>query len=186
MSCQGVQQFQKTGFVGGVEKPHETFGFVVKRVHLLRRRMSHGDQSRQRNQVAGCDRIGVRLADVAARPLITGVRVFGNKLSESFIKPAGDSVRVKTMENKVDNLVTERVVGKFVCRIALNEEAAGGVNTAGPLFEMSEHLKLLPFFGTLENINVRFDIGGELIAFQFFCDDAVMELGLDGNWGCNV
>src|ERR1700693_412640 len=109
------------------------------------------------------------------------MRIFGNELRKSFIEPAGNPVRVEPMENEVDNFVAERVVAKFVCRIALNEEAAGRVNTPGPLFQMPEHLKLLPFFGTLENVNVRFDVSGELLAFQFLGNHAVMELGFDGN-----
>src|ERR1700730_5514945 len=85
------------------------------------------------------------------------------------------------MENKVDNLVTERVVGKFVCRIALNEEAAGRVNTSGPLFKMSELLKLLPIFRPFEDVNVRFDVGGELLTLQFLGDYAIMEFGFNRN-----
>ncbi len=121
------------------------------------------------------------LADVTAGPLVAGVRVLRNKLGQSFVQPAGNSVGVKTVENQVDNFVTERVVAEFVGRVALNEEAAGRVNSTRPLFQMSEGLKLLPFFGTLENINVRLDVGGELFALQFLGHDPIMKFGLDRN-----
>src|SRR5579864_963382 len=85
------------------------------------------------------------------------------------------------MENEVDNFVTERVVAEFVGRVALNEETAGRMNSPRPLFQMSEGLKLLPFFGALENINMRLDVGSELFALQLLGHDPIMKFGLDRN-----
>src|SRR5205823_8556740 len=76
------------------------------------------------------------------------------------------------------------IVAEFVGGISLNEETAPGMNSAGPLFQVAVGLKLLPIFGALENINVRFDIGGGLFTLQFLRDHAIMEFRFDRH-GCS-
>src|SRR5436853_7710008 len=101
----------------------------------------------------------MRFADVSAGPFIAGVRVFGNELRETFIEPARDRVGVKPVQHEMDDFVAEQIVAEFVGGISLDEKTAPGMNSAGPLFQVAVGLKLLPIFGALENINVRFDIG---------------------------
>src|SRR5205823_5845067 len=121
----------------------------------------------------------MRLGNVTARALITGMRIFRNILGEAFIEPAGDAVGVKAVQDKMNNLVTEKIVAEFVSRIPLNKETAGGMNSTRPFFQVSEGLKLLPVFRLLKNINVRFDVAGRLLALQFLRDHAIMKLRFD-------
>ena len=53
------------------------------------------------------------------------------------------------------------------------------MNAARPSFEFAQTLKLLPVFGPLKNIDVRFDVGEGLIALQFFRDHAIMKFRFD-------
>jgi hypothetical protein len=53
------------------------------------------------------------------------------------------------------------------------------MNPASPLFELTKHLKLLPILRLLENVNVRFGVGGGLIALQFPGHHAVVKLRFD-------
>src|ERR1700730_3766660 len=85
------------------------------------------------------------------------------------------------MQDQMHDFVTERVVAEFVGRIPLNEKTASGMNAARPFFQASESLKLLPFLWPLENIDVRFDVGRQLLPLQLFCDDAIMEFCFNGN-----
>src|SRR5207253_4708875 len=55
------------------------------------------------------------------------------------------------------------------------------MNLASPLFELTKHLKLLPILRLLENVNVRFGVGGGLIALQFPGHHAVVKLRFDRN-----
>jgi len=55
------------------------------------------------------------------------------------------------------------------------------MNPASPLFELTKHLKLLPILRLLENVNVRFGVGGGLIALQFPGHHAVVKLRFDRN-----
>src|SRR6202035_743451 len=71
--------------------------------------------------------------------------------------------------------MSERVVRELVGWVALDEETSQRMNSAGPRFEIAEHLKLQPVFRALENVNVRLDIAGRLLALQFFRDDAISE-----------
>ena len=55
------------------------------------------------------------------------------------------------------------------------------MDSASPFLEYAQSLKLLPIFGTFENIYVRFDVGQRLIALQFFCHYTIVKLGFDRN-----
>src|SRR5437588_2705771 len=55
------------------------------------------------------------------------------------------------------------------------------MNPAGPLFELTKNLKLLPILWLLEDVNVRFGVGGGLIALQFPGYHAVVKLRFDRN-----
>src|SRR5438270_12452334 len=96
----------------------------------------------------------MRLGNVTASAFVTPMRIFRNILGESFIEPTGDGVSVKTVQDKVNNLVTEKIVAEFVSRIPLNKETAGGMNSTRPFFEVSEGLKLLPVFRLLKYVYV--------------------------------
>src|SRR6478609_4888475 len=74
------------------------------------------------------------------------------------------------------DLVAERVAGKFVGRVANNEEAALGLNPAGPWLEFSGALELLPVGRLLKNINVRLRITCRLFALKLLRHYPVMEL----------
>ena len=74
----------------------------------------------------------MRLRYVAASALITCVRVFGNELDKAFVAPARDAVGMKPIQNEMHALAPERIVSKSVGWISLNEEAAGGMNSAVP------------------------------------------------------
>src|SRR5438309_4206047 len=109
----------------------------------------------------------MRLGNVTARTLITGMGGFRNVLRDPFIQPAGNPIGVESMKNEMDDLVPKQITGKFLFRIAENEEAALGMNAAGPLLQFAQTLKLLPILRALENVNVRLDIGQRLVALQF-------------------
>ena len=66
--------------------------------------------------------------------------------------------------------------------IAENEQAALGMNATGPFLQFAQTLKLLPILRTLENINVRFDIGQRLVALQFLRHHAIVKLCFHGDW----
>src|SRR5437764_2546991 len=121
-------------------------------------------------------------ADVTARPFVTGVRIFGNELSEAFIQPTRNAIGIKTMQDKMNDLVAEEIVAELVGRIPLNEETAGGMNSTRPRFQFSENLKLLPFLRPLEDVDVRFDVARRLLPFQFLRDDAIMKFRFHRNW----
>src|ERR1700731_475538 len=81
----------------------------------------------------------------------------------------------------MNDLVSQKIVAEFICRISLNKETAGRVNSTTPRLKFAEGLKLLPFFRPLENINVRFDIAGWLFALQLFRDDTIVKFRFDRN-----
>ena len=170
-----VQQSQKAGLVRCGEKPHETFRFIVEAGDTIGGRVRHCHKRREGNQLLRCDRFRVRFGNVAARAFVSGVCVLRDILRESLIQPTRNAVRVKAVQDEVNNLVTEKIVAEFVGRIALDEETSGRMNSTAPRLQFSEHLKLLPFFRALKNIDVRFRVCRRLVALQFFCDDAVME-----------
>src|SRR3989442_987478 len=116
--------------------------------------MGYRDKRGERNEILRCNRFRARFGNVTARALIAGVRALGNILSESFIQPARNSVCVKSVEDKMSYFVPQNIAGKFVGRIAQNEEASGRMNPARPRFQLSEHLKLPPIARSLEDINV--------------------------------
>ena len=76
----------------------------------------------------------------------------------------------------MSDFVPQNITGKFVGWVAQNEEASRRMNSAGPRFQLSEGLKLLPIARSLEDINVRLGIAGRLFAFQFLGHDTVMKL----------
>ena len=86
------------------------------------------------------------------------------------------------MKDEVHDLVTKDVPGKFLFRIAENEQAALGMNSTGPFLQFAQTLKLLPILRALENVNVRFDIGQRLVALQFLCHYAIMKLCFHRDW----
>ena len=63
------------------------------------------------------------------------------------------------MKNKMNDLVPEDIPGKFLLGIPEDEQTPLRMDAAGPLLQFAQTLKLLPILRTLENINVRFDIG---------------------------
>jgi hypothetical protein len=73
------------------------------------------------------------------------------------------------------DFVSQNIPGKFVGRIAQNEEASGRLNSACPWFQFAKDLKLLPFLGPLENINMGLRIAGGLIALELFGHDTVVK-----------
>src|SRR5438445_7735481 len=101
------------------------------------------------------------------------MRIFRNRLGESFIEPAGDAVGVKAVQHQVNGLVPEKVIAEFVSWVALNEKAARRMNPTAPWLQLAEDLKLLPFFRALKNVNVRFGVARRLIPVQLFGDDAI-------------
>src|SRR6267378_2862771 len=82
--------------------------------------------------------------------------------------------------------MSERVVREFVSWVALDEETSHRMNSAGPRFEFAERLKLQPVLRAFENVNVRLDIAGWLLALQFFRDDAIIEFRFDRDVRCNI
>ena len=186
MTGKGVEQTEKTRFVRGGKKTHKAFRFVIENPNAIGRWMRESGQNVERHQILRGDRFGVRLRNVTACAFVTRVRVFGNELRETFIEPARNSVGVKAMENEVDDFVTEKVIAELVGGISLNEQTARRMNSARPLFQVSVGLKFLPFFRTLENVDVRFDAGGELLALELFGNDAIMELSFDRNGSRDV
>src|SRR5437660_12659882 len=100
----------------------------------------------------------MRLGKVTAGALITGTCRFRNVLGDPFIQPAGNPIGIESMKNEMDDLVPKDITGKFLFWITKNEEAALRMNSTGPLLQFAQTLKLLPVFGALENIDVRFDI----------------------------
>src|SRR6266496_6282348 len=56
------------------------------------------------------------------------------------------------------------------------------MNSTGPLLQFAQALKLLPILRTLENVNVRFDIGERLVALQFLRHHAIVKLCFHGDW----
>src|SRR2546430_14813601 len=95
-------------------------------------------------------------------------RIFENELGEPLIQPTRNAIGEKTMQDEMNDLVPEEIVAELVSRIPLNEETAGGMNTAAPFLQVAEGLKQLPFLRALENVDVRFDVGRKLLALQFF------------------
>src|SRR2546430_2135992 len=181
MSRKRIEQAQKALFVRRGEKAHQSLRFIVENSDAVGRRMSCRSQDGERKQILRRNGVRVRFRDVTTSALITRVRVFGNELGESLVEPARDAVGVKAMQNEMHDLVSERIVAESVGRISLNEETARGMNSASPRLQFSERLKFSPLFRVLENVNVRFDIGGRLLASQFFRDDAIMKFGLNRN-----
>src|SRR4029077_6088975 len=98
----------------------------------------------------------MRLGNVAARALITGMGGFRNVLRNPFIQPAGNPIGIESMKDEGHSLVTKDVPGKFLFRIAENEQAALGMNSTGPILQFAQTLKLLPILRALKNVNVRF------------------------------
>src|SRR2546430_5296698 len=76
--------------------------------------------------------------DVTARPFVTRVRIFGNELGEALIQPTRNAIGVKTMQDEMNDLVPEEIVAELVSRIPLNEETAGGMNTAAPFLQVAD------------------------------------------------
>src|SRR6266478_4950964 len=124
----------------------------------------------------------MRLGNVTAGALITGMGRFRNVLRDPFIQPAGNPIGVESMKDEVHDLVPKDISGKFLLGIAENEQAALGMNAAGPFLQFAQTLKLLPILRTLENVNVRFDIGQRLVALQFLRHHAIMKLCFHGDW----
>src|SRR5947209_13184409 len=50
------------------------------------------------------------------------------------------------------------------------------MNATSPLFQMAELLKLLPFFGPFEDINMRFDVCSEWVALQLLDHHSIVKL----------
>ena len=73
------------------------------------------------------------------------------------------------------DLVSQNISGKFVGRIAQNEEASGRLNPACPWFQFAKDLKLLPLLGPFENINMGLRISGGLITLELFGHDTVVK-----------
>src|SRR5438874_619089 len=103
---------------------------------------------------------------------------FGNELGQAFVQPKRDGVGIKAMHDEMHDFVAEKIVTEFVTRIALDEQTSHRMNPAAPRFQLAERLKLLPFLGSLENIDMRLDVSRRLLAFQFLCDHAIMKLRL--------
>src|SRR5579864_9016111 len=55
------------------------------------------------------------------------------------------------------------------------------MDSAAPRFQISKDLKLLPVFWSFEDVDVRLNIGGWLIALQLLGDHAIMKLRFDRN-----
>src|SRR5213079_3218938 len=56
------------------------------------------------------------------------------------------------------------------------------MNATGPFLQFAPTLKLLPILRTLENVNVRFDIGQRLVALQFLRHHAIVKFCFHGDW----
>ncbi len=76
------------------------------------------------------------------------------------------------------DLVSQRVATKFVRGIAQDKETPLRMNSARPLFQTSNRLKLLPIGWSLENINVRLRIAGRLLALELLRDHAIVKFRL--------
>src|SRR5205823_7807485 len=187
MPGEGIEQSEKAGLVGGNEKTHETLRFVIKSHNPIGWRVSHGQKCAERNQLARRNRVGIRFREIPSSALITGVRILGNILRESFIQPGWNTAGVKTVQHQVDDFVSQNVVREFVFRVALNEQAALRMNPAGPGFQASAALKLPPLFRIFEDVDVRFNIGrrGD-IPLELFGHDAIVKLRFHGNGGGDV
>jgi len=94
--------------------------------------MRCGGEDTEGNQVLRGNCFRVRLGRVTASALITGARVFRNELGKAFIQPTRDPIRVKAMQNEMNDLVTQKIVAELIRRISLNEETAGRMNSATP------------------------------------------------------
>src|SRR5580693_5806168 len=142
MSSQRIKQGQKTRLVGYSEKTHQSLRFVVKNLDPIGRWMSHCHKRRERNQILRRDCLRVRFCHITASALVTGVRSLGNILRKSFVQPARDALGVESVENEMSNFVSENVAGKFIGRVALDENASLRLNSARPRFQFAERLKL--------------------------------------------
>src|SRR6202011_5219084 len=129
----------------------------------------------------GRDRVRVGPGHKTASAFVTRVRIFRNELGEAFVQPTGDAIVVKAMQNEMNDLVSQKIVAEFICRILLNKETAGRMNSTTPGLEFAESLKLLPFFRALKNVNVRFDVAGGLLALQLFRDNAIVKFRFNRN-----
>src|SRR3954451_10831224 len=119
------------------------------------------------------------LGNVAPRALVTGLGVLGNVLSKPFVNPARDRIGIEAMQNQMRHLMPQRVVTKLVGRVPLNEQTAGRVNSAGPLFQLAGGLELLPLVWILKNVNMTLWAGGRLLSLQFPGDYAIIKLRFD-------
>src|ERR1700676_4109872 len=125
MAAERIQEREEARFVGQGKEAHETLRFFVKNFDPIGGRMGHGHQSGERNKILRSDRLRVRFGHVTAGTLVTGVGPLGNILRKSLIQPTRNAVWIKSMQNEMDDFVSEAVVGKFVGRIAYDEEAPG-------------------------------------------------------------
>src|SRR5207237_2815435 len=100
----------------------------------------------------------MRLGNVTAGALITGMGRFRNVLRDPFIQPAGNPVGIKSMKDEMNDLVPKDITGKFLFGITQNEQTSLRMDATGPLFQFAQTLKLLPMLRALENVDVRFDI----------------------------
>src|SRR5437764_7324129 len=81
-----IEESEEALLVRRGEEAHQPLRFVIERLHSIGRRISHGGERRERDQIVGRDRLRMRLRDVIARALITGPRAFRDVLRESFIQ----------------------------------------------------------------------------------------------------
>src|ERR1700730_1932336 len=125
MAAEHIQEREEACFVGQDKEANETLRFVVKSFDTIGGRMGHGHQSGERNKIWRGDRLRVRFGHVTAGTLVTGVGPLGNILRKSLIQPTRNAVWVKSMQNEMDDLVSEAVVGEFVGRIAHDKQASG-------------------------------------------------------------
>ena len=160
MPTEGIKKREETSLVGGGEKANQPLRFIIKGFHAIGRRMGDRDQRCDRNKVPDPDRLRVRPGKVTPRTLITGVRVLGDVLRQSFAQPARNTIRIESVHDEVNDFVSKSVVGEFVLWIALNEQASLRMNSTRPLFQIPERLELLPILRVLKNVDVRFGIAG--------------------------
>lgn len=83
------------------------------------------------------------------------------------------------MQEQMSDLVTERVPGELIGRVAEQEKTSTRGNATGPGFQLTGLLEFLPILRTIEEIEVRLMLGRGGVLLQFGDDDAEVELRLD-------
>ena len=60
------------------------------------------------------------------------------------------------------------------------------MNSSGPRLELTDRLELMPVLWLFKDVNVTFRAGINLVALEFFYDDAVVKFRFDRDRGCGI